>query len=92
MGFKVEGVTEANLTSDSLLHACCSIHGGGWLGLSIGPLMLAAAYCGSFKPGAKLEFHAGWSGWTRPPTIGGEGGRGGSPGANRSAKGGAGGF
>ena len=28
MGFKVEGVTEASLTSDCLLHACCSIHGG----------------------------------------------------------------
>ena len=33
MGFRVEGVTEASLTSDCLLHACCSIHGGGWLGL-----------------------------------------------------------
>ena len=21
---------------------------------------------------AKLRFHAGWSGWTKPPTIGGE--------------------
>ena len=42
--------------------------------------LLAAAYCDSFKPGAKLEFHAGWSGWTRPPREGG------SPRANRSAK------
>ena len=25
------------------------------------------------KPGANLEFHAGWSGWTRPPTMGGGG-------------------
>ena len=25
----------------------------------------------SFKHGAKLEFHAGWSGWTRPPTMAG---------------------
>ena len=31
MGFRVEGVTEASLTSDCLLHACCSIHGGGEL-------------------------------------------------------------
>ena len=28
-----EGITEASLTSDCLLPACCSIHGGGWLGL-----------------------------------------------------------
>ena len=26
-----------------------------------------AAYCQSLK----LEFHAGWSGWTRPPTMAG---------------------
>ena len=32
-GFRFGGVTEASLTSDCLLHACCSIHGGGWLGL-----------------------------------------------------------
>ena len=31
--------------------------------------MLAAA-----KPEAKLEFHVGWSGWTRPPAMGGVGG------------------
>ena len=31
------------------------------------------------KPGAKLEFHAGWSGWTM-------GGGGGSPRASSSAK------
>ena len=30
MGLRVHGVTEASLTSDCLLHACCSIHGGGW--------------------------------------------------------------
>ena len=36
--------------------------------------MLAAAYCES-KPGARLEFHVGWSGWTRPSTMG-RGGRG----------------
>ena len=46
--------------------------------------MLAAAYCDSFKRGAKLEFHTQWSGWTRLPTMGG----GGSPRANISAKGG----
>ena len=23
---------------------------------------------------ARLKFHAGWSGWTRPPTMGGGGG------------------
>ena len=40
-------------------------------------------YCDSFKTGAKLEFHAEWSGWTRPPTMGGGGG---SHRANRSAK------
>ena len=32
--------------------------------------MLAAD---SFKPGAKLEFHAGWTGWTRHPSWEGEG-------------------
>ena len=25
---------------------------------------------------ARLKFHAGWSGWTRPPTMAGGGGRG----------------
>ena len=49
-----------------------------------GRKMLAAACCDSFKPGAKLEFHVGWSGCTRPPTMGGGGGGR----ANRSAKGG----
>ena len=29
--------------------------------------------CDSFKSGARLEFHVGWSGWTRPPTMGGRG-------------------
>ena len=46
---------------------------------------MLAAYCDSLKPGAKLKFHAGWSGWTRPPTMGG-----GSPRAKLSAKGGGG--
>ena len=40
--------------------------------------------------GARLEFHVGWSGWTRLPATGG--GEWGSPRANRSAKGVAGGF
>ena len=35
--------------------------------------MSAAAYCQSLEPGARLEFHVGWSGWTRPPAIGGGG-------------------
>ena len=30
-----------------------------------------AAYCQSLEPWARLKFHAGWSGWTRPPTMGG---------------------
>ena len=30
-----------------------------------------AAYCESLEPGARLEFHVGWSSWTRPPFIGG---------------------
>ena len=29
---------------------------------------------GSLAPGARLEFHVGWSGWTRPPTMAGGGG------------------
>ena len=29
-----------------------------------------AAYGDSFKPGVKLEFHAGWSGWIMPPAMG----------------------
>ena len=49
--------------------------------------MLAAAYSDSFKPGAKLEFHAGWSGWTRPPSM-----VKGVATSDRSAKGGSGGF
>ena len=36
-----------------------------------------AAYRQSLEPWARLKFHAGWSGWTRPPTIEGEGGGGG---------------
>ena len=28
----------------------------------------------SLEPGARLKFHAGWSGWTRPPTMAGGGG------------------
>ena len=35
--------------------------------------MLAAAYCDSFKSGAKIDFHAGRSGWARPPIMGGGG-------------------
>ena len=37
--------------------------------------MLAAANCESLEPGARLEFHVGWSGWTRPPTTEGGVGR-----------------
>ena len=78
------GFREASLTSDCLLHACCNIHGGGWLGFvhqpeietSFGQKMFAAAYCDSFKPAAKLEFHA-WSGYH---------GSGGSSRADRYAK------
>ena len=33
-----------------------------------------AAYCQSLEPWARLKFHAGWSGWTRPPTMAGGGG------------------
>ena len=28
----------------------------------------------SLEPWARLKFHAGWSGWTRPPTMAGGGG------------------
>ena len=28
------------------------------------------------KPWARLKFHGGWSGWTRPPTMAGGGGGG----------------
>ena len=38
--------------------------------------MRPAAYCQSFEPWARLKFHAGWSGWTRPPTMAGGGGGG----------------
>ena len=40
------------------------LSGGRWV---LDEKMFAAAYSDSFKHGAKLEFHAGWSGWTRPP-------------------------
>ena len=36
--------------------------------------MRPAAYCQILEPWAKLKFHAGWSGWTRPPTMAGGGG------------------
>ena len=32
-----------------------------------------AAYCQSLEPWARLKFHAGWSGWTRPPSMAGGG-------------------
>ena len=34
-----------------------------------------AAYRQSLEPWARLKFHAGWSGWTRPPTMAGGAGR-----------------
>ena len=30
-----------------------------------------AAYCQSLEFWARLKFHVGWSGWTRPPTMAG---------------------
>ena len=86
VGLRVEGLTEASLTSD-VFAACLFQHS--WRGLaglspsafSEGarklPKMLASAYCESLEPGAGLESHAGWSGWTGPPTIGQGGGGGG---------------
>ena len=38
--------------------------------------MRPAAYSQSPEPWARLKFHAGWSGWTRPPTMAGGGGGG----------------
>ena len=38
--------------------------------------MRPAAYCQSLEPWARLKSHTGWSGWTRPPTMAGEGGGG----------------
>ena len=39
--------------------------------------MRPAAYSQRPEPWARLKFHAGWSGWTRPPTMaGGAGGDG----------------
>ena len=37
------------------------------------PFQGPAAYCQSLEPWARLKFHAGWSGWTRPPTMAGGG-------------------
>ena len=37
--------------------------------------MFVAGYGDSVKFGVKLEFHAGWSGWTMPPAMGLGGGR-----------------
>ena len=36
--------------------------------------MRPAAYCQSPEPWARLKFHAGWSGSTRPPAMAGGGG------------------
>ena len=36
--------------------------------------MRPAAYSQSPEPWARLKFHAGWSGYTRPPTMAGGGG------------------
>ena len=33
--------------------------------------MVAAVYCESFEAGTMLELHVGWSGWIRPPAMGG---------------------
>ena len=98
MGLRVEGVTEASLTSDCLLHACCSIHGGGRGGggmggrgkkslkRGFGRKMFLRCTATASNLGPKPEFHVGWSGWTNPPTLQ----RGGSR-VNRSAKRGVGG-
>ena len=58
------------------LHACFSIHGGGWLSLVHQPLVreFASFESRNREPASKLEFHVGWPGWTRPPTTGGGGG------------------
>ena len=44
-----------------------------------------AVYCQSLEP--RLKFHAGWSGWTRPPNMAGGGGVGGVAGLRRVCKG-----
>ena len=36
--------------------------------------MRLAACCQSLEPWARLKFHAGWSGWTSPPTMAAGGG------------------
>ena len=43
-------------------------------GTSGGSKNAPAAYRQSLELGARLKFHAGWSGWTRPPTMAGTGG------------------
>ena len=57
------------------------MHVGGWGSRGLRALkhcfelkMRPAAYYQSLEPWARLKFHAGWSGWTRPPTMAGGGG------------------
>ena len=54
MGFRVEGVTGASLTSDCMHVA--AFRGGGGEGWEQGFGRKMLAYCDSFKPGAKLEY------------------------------------
>ena len=51
-----------------------------------------AAYWQSLEPWARLKFHVGWSGWTRPPTMAGGGGVRSGQGLGMCARGSRGGF
>ena len=54
--------------------------------------MRPAVECQSLEPWARLKCHAGWSGWTRPPTMAGGGGGGDVARLAASVKGSRGGF
>ena len=68
MGFRVEGVTEAKLTS-AVFVACPFQHS--WRRLA--GLRPSAFSEGARNLGKPQEFQVGWAGWTRPPTMGGRG-------------------
>ena len=80
MGFRVEGVTEASLTSDMFVaclfqHSCRGGGGGGGGGRGMGGRSGDKKRVLDEECSIPRTAEVGWSGWTRPLTMGGGGGR-----------------